>query len=87
VLDYVPGLWVRKLHVVCDASLFILQFHASHSGAGQQGEMVPLFSVQRGIRRLSMGQGSKMFQSLMLIYALSSDCWKKNREMTGVHFS
>jgi hypothetical protein len=43
-----------------------------------------LFSVLCSIGRLSMGKGSRMLQSLILIDALSSACWEnkkpKNRE-------
>jgi hypothetical protein len=54
-LDYVPRGWVRELHLVSDAHLFILQIHASSFEADQGGEMALLFSVWRGVRRLSMG--------------------------------
>jgi hypothetical protein len=46
VLDYVPGVWVEESH--------ILQIHTSSFGAIQLEEMALLFSVQHGIRRLSM---------------------------------
>jgi hypothetical protein len=41
--------------MVCDAHLFLLQFHTGSFGASWQGKMVLLFSVQQGIGRLSMG--------------------------------
>jgi hypothetical protein len=44
-LDYFPRGWVGEFHVVCDAQLFVLQFHASSFGASCWEEMVPLFSV------------------------------------------
>jgi hypothetical protein len=28
-LDYVPGVWVRESHVVCNAHLFVLQINAA----------------------------------------------------------
>jgi hypothetical protein len=56
MLDYFPGELVGESHVVCDAYLFILQFHASSFGASWRREMVPLFSVQCSIGRFSMGR-------------------------------
>jgi hypothetical protein len=66
--------------MVCDAHLFILQIHASSFGASKWGEMAPLFSVQCGKGRLSMGYVSRISQTLILIDALSSAYWKKEKE-------
>jgi hypothetical protein len=55
VLEYFPGGWVGELHMVHDAHLFILQFHASSFGAGWQEEMACFFSEWCGAGRLSMG--------------------------------
>jgi hypothetical protein len=87
VLDYIPGDWVGESHVVHDASLFVLQIHASCFGAGQGVEMVPLFSVQCGVGRFSMSWGSRISQSLILIDTLSSVVGrKKESEMARVFF-
>jgi hypothetical protein len=40
VLDYGPGGWVKKLHMVHDAHPFILQIHTSRSEIGWWGDMV-----------------------------------------------
>jgi hypothetical protein len=50
-----PGEWLGELSMVHEAHLFLLQFHAGSFRACLQGEMMPLFSVQRNIGRLSMG--------------------------------
>jgi hypothetical protein len=48
---------------------------------------MPLFSAWHGVRRLYMGQGSRMLQSLILIDALFSACWeKKERNSEGAFF-
>jgi hypothetical protein len=41
--------------VVHDAYLFLLQFQTGNFGANWCEEMVPLFSVQHGTGKLSMG--------------------------------
>jgi hypothetical protein len=61
------------------AHLFILQIHASSFGVGQQGEKL-LFLLQHSIRKLSMGSGSRMVQSLILIDAMSSADWRKTKK-------
>jgi hypothetical protein len=72
---------VVVLNIVHDAYLFLLQFHIGSFGASLQGEIAPLFSVWLHVWRLSTGCGSRMFQSLILIYALSPPCReKKERE-------
>jgi hypothetical protein len=45
VLNYVPGGWVRELHVVCVAHLFVLQFHTSSFGASLWVEMAVFLSA------------------------------------------
>jgi hypothetical protein len=45
--------------------------------AGRNG---PLFSVWHGLGKLSMGYGSRMLQSLILIDVLSSACWEKKKK-------
>jgi hypothetical protein len=36
VLDYFPGVWIKELHMVHDAHLFILQFHTTLDWAGRE---------------------------------------------------
>jgi hypothetical protein len=50
------GGWVGESHLVCDASLFIMQFHTSSFGTSWQGEMALLFSMQHGVEKLSTGR-------------------------------
>jgi hypothetical protein len=45
---------VGESHVVCVAQLFILQIHASSFGASSLGEIMLLFSVCCGVKKLSM---------------------------------
>jgi hypothetical protein len=48
MLDYFPKGWVGESCMLCDAYLFIQQFHASSFGASWWGEMASLFfSVAR----------------------------------------
>jgi hypothetical protein len=60
--------------------LFILQFNASSFGSVWWKKCCHFFSVWCGIGRLSMGQGSRMFQSLILMDALSSAYWENKRK-------
>jgi hypothetical protein len=39
-----------------------------------------LFSMQHSIGRLFTGEGSRMWQSLILIDALSSACWEEKKK-------
>jgi hypothetical protein len=68
------GGWVGEPCVVCDAYLFLLQFHTGGFVSSCQGEMALLFSVWHGLGRLSSDKRSRMSQSLILIDALSSTC-------------
>jgi hypothetical protein len=87
--------WDGEVHVVCDAHLFLLQFHAGSFVVSWWGEMALLISVQCGVGRLSLGWGSRMLWGLILIDALSSAYWekkekkrkKKEREVAGGFFS
>jgi hypothetical protein len=54
-LDYFSGGWVEESQVLYDTQLFILQFYEHSFGYSCRGEMVLLFSVHHGVRRLSMG--------------------------------
>jgi hypothetical protein len=60
-----------------DAHLLLLHFNAGSFLASLWVEMEMLFSLQRGVRRLSMGYGSRISQGLILIDALFSTCWEK----------
>jgi hypothetical protein len=69
---------------VRDTQLFTPHFHASKFGTST------LFSVQHSVGSLSMGQGCRLLQSLILIDALSSACWeekKRKRETAVVLFA
>jgi hypothetical protein len=65
VLDYVSGVWVGRLHVLCIAHVLSLQVYAGSFETSQQGEMTCHFSqgryflglgsVQWGVGRLSTG--------------------------------
>jgi hypothetical protein len=55
-LDYFPREgWGGEPCMVCDAHMYLLQFHAGSFGAGSWGKVVLLFSMQHGVGRLSMG--------------------------------
>jgi hypothetical protein len=45
-----------------------------------------LFSAQCGIKRFSTGEGSRMWQSLILVDELSSACWERKRGGAGDFF-
>jgi hypothetical protein len=53
-LDYFLRGWIVESCLVHDAHLFLLQFHTVSFGAGWQGEIALLFSVQHSIGNLSM---------------------------------
>jgi hypothetical protein len=81
VLEYFPGGWVRELHVVHNAHLFILQFHTSSFRTSWWGDMTLLFfSEWCVVGKISMGYRSRMSQSFILIDALSSACWEKEKK-------
>jgi hypothetical protein len=45
--------------------------------------MASLFSIQCSVGRLSKGYGSRILQSLILIDALPSACWEKEKKETA----
>jgi hypothetical protein len=49
LLDYVPWGWVRELHMVHDAQVFILQIHASSFESSWWGEMVKCREAFHGL--------------------------------------
>jgi hypothetical protein len=78
------GVSILVKSIWCPGNFLYLngQIHTSSFGASWWGEMVPIFSAQSSIERLSMG--SRISQSLILIYALSSAyCKKRKRKRNG----
>jgi hypothetical protein len=82
-VQFAQGLrWVRESCVVHVAHLLHLQVYPGSFETGWWGEMVCCFSEGRhflglglvlwGVGRLSMGKGSRTFQSLILTDTLSS---------------
>jgi hypothetical protein len=79
--------------VVCGSHLLGLQFYADSFETRPHGEMMGGFfpgrcllgldSARQGVGRLSIGEGSGMWQGLVLFDALSSAFFKKKKKMEG----